>query len=76
MLVSIVWQEGLEFELKFVKNLWRKNEQIYELSKTNIDFINMKCYDLRHRIRHARKRDTMDENELESKRQSIFTTAY
>ena len=71
MLVSIVGQEGLEFELKFVKNLWRKNEQIYELSKTNIDFINMKCHDLRHRIRHARKRDTMDENELEEIEKAI-----
>ena len=65
MFVSIVGQKELESELKIVENLWRKNDEIYELSKVNVDFINMKCHDLRHRIRNARKKDFMDENELE-----------
>lgn len=65
MFVSIVGQKELESELKIVENLWRKNEEIYELSKANVDFINMKCHDLRHRIRNVRKRELLDENEME-----------
>ena len=64
MLVSVVGQEKLESELKIMENLWRKNEQIYELSKVNVDFINMKCHDLRHRIRNAREKDFTDKDEL------------
>ena len=64
MLVSVTGQEELESELKIVENLLHKNEQIYELSKVNVDFINMKCHDLRHRIRNMRRREFMDEKEL------------
>lgn len=71
MQVSVVGQEELESELKFTEDLLRKNEQIYELSKVNVDFINMKCHDLRHRIRNARQKEFMDENELEEIEQAI-----
>lgn len=64
MFVSIVGQEQMKYELGVIENLWHKNEQIYELSKVNVDFINMKCHDLRHRIRNARKKEFIDENEL------------
>lgn len=64
MQVAVLGKEEVESELKFVEDLWNKNKQIYELSKENIDFINMKCHDLRHRIRNARKRPLIDENEL------------
>jgi len=36
-----------------------------------VDFINMKCHDLRHRIRSARKKEFMDENELKEIEQAI-----
>ena len=65
MLVSIVGRKEAESELKIVESLWHKNEEIYELSKVNVDFINMKCHDLRHRIRSIRQREFADEGELE-----------
>lgn len=71
MLVSVVGQEELAYELEIVENLWRKNEQMYELSKVNVDFINRKCHDLRHRIRNARQKEFMDENELREIEQAI-----
>lgn len=71
MFVFIVGQEELSSELEVMKNLWHKNEQIYELSKVNVDFINMKCHDLRHRLRNARKKDFMDENEFKEIEQAI-----
>lgn len=64
MLMSVVGQEELQSELKLMEGMLRKNEQIYELSKVNVDFINMKCHDLRHRIRNARTRLNVDEGEL------------
>lgn len=71
MQTSLVVREELETELKFVEDMWHRNERIYELSKVNVDFINMKCHDLRHRIRNARKRINVDENELEEIEQAI-----
>ena len=62
--VAVIGREEAETELSFVEDLWNKNKQLYELSKENVDFINMKCHDLRHRIRNARKRPLIDENEL------------
>ena len=61
--VAVIGREEAETELSFVEDLWNKNKQLYELSKENVDFINMKCHDLRHRIRNARKRPLIDENE-------------
>lgn len=71
MQTSVVVREELETELKFVEDMWHRNERIYELSKVNVDFINMKCHDLRHRIRNARKKINVDENELEEIEQAI-----
>ena len=71
MLISVVGQEELASELEIVENLWHKNEQIYELSKENVDFINRKCHDLRHRLRSVRGREFVDEGELEEIEQAI-----
>ena len=71
MQIAVLGREEVEGELKFVEDLWNKNKQIYELSKENVDFINMKCHDLRHRIRNARKRPFIDENELKEIEQAV-----
>lgn len=71
MQIAVLGREEVESELKFVEDLLNKNKQIYELSKENVDFINMKCHDLRHRIRNARKRPLIDENELKEIEQAV-----
>ena len=71
LMLFIVGREELENEYKFIDNLWRKHKQIYELSKDNVDFINMKCHDIRHRLRNIRKKEVIDENELEEIEQAI-----
>ncbi len=71
MQIAVLGREEVKAELKFVEDLLNKNKQIYELSKENIDFINMKCHDLRHRIRNARKRPFIDENELKEIEQAV-----
>lgn len=57
-------EEHYETELKVVESLWQKDKERYELSKENIEIINTKCHDLRHRIRAARSRPIIDEHEL------------
>ncbi|MCI8369627.1 MAG: GHKL domain-containing protein [Clostridia bacterium] len=57
-------EEHYETELKIVESLWQKDKERYELSKENIEIINTKCHDLRHRIRAARSRPIIDEQEL------------
>lgn len=71
MLISIVGREEIANEYKFIENLWRNHKQIYELSKENVDFINMKCHDIRHRIRNARQKEVIDEKELAEIEQAI-----
>lgn len=57
-------EERYETELKIVESLWQKDKERYELSKESIEIINTKCHDLRHRIRAARSRPRIDEQEL------------
>ncbi len=71
MQIFVIGHEELEFELRVIEELWRKNKQNYELSKENIDFINMKCHDLRHRIRNAGAKNNIDENELKEIEQAL-----
>lgn len=56
--------EHYESELKIVESLWRKDKQTYEMTKESMEIINTKCHDLRKRIRIARKRSRIDEQEL------------
>lgn len=56
--------EHYESELKIVESLWRKDKQTYEMTKESMEIINTKCHDLRKRMRIARKRSRIDEQEL------------
>ncbi len=63
--------ERYENELKIVESLWRKDKHNYEMTKASIELINTKCHDLRHRMRIARNRPQIDENELEEIEKAI-----
>lgn len=43
-----------EVELETVESLWRQDKRSYELSRENIEQINIKCHDLKHQIRKLR----------------------
>lgn len=40
----------VEKDLQTVQQLWKRDKAIYEISKENIDLINMKCHDLKGQI--------------------------
>ena len=50
----------LSDEIETINKLWQKDKQLYEIKKENIDIINVKCHDLRHRLRQVRKSNTYD----------------
>ena len=48
---GIIGKSELESELSLAQELLREKERQYNLSKDNIELINLKCHDLRHQIR-------------------------
>lgn len=46
--------EGLKQDLEVVKRLWEQDRKQYEISRENIDIINIKCHDLRFRLQSLR----------------------
>lgn len=46
--------ESLKRDLAVVKRLWEQDRKQYEISRENIDIINIKCHDLRFRLQSLR----------------------
>ena len=51
---SMLGKRIAETELAAVQQLWDQDKKLYELSKTNIEVINVKCHDLRKQLRALR----------------------
>lgn len=51
-------------ELDSIKRLWAERDKQYELSKQNIEIINIKCHDLKHQIHRIGKSERIDSEEL------------
>jgi len=55
MLFDLVSQGSLRKEMAFIKQMNYEEKKQYELSKENINIINIKCHDLRHQIRDLKE---------------------
>lgn len=64
-------QKKLKEELHTMESLFLKDSENYKIRKENIELINIRCHDLRHRIRAVRKSGTFDEKELRDIEQSV-----
>lgn len=51
---SMLGKHLAEKELETVQGLWEQDKKAYELSKENIELINVKCHDLRKQLRALR----------------------
>ena len=68
-LFTMIDSNRVKKENQTLQALWKRAEEQYNLSKENIDLINLKCHDLKHQIReYASKRNIDQEaiNDLES----------
>lgn len=54
VLYAVLEKRQAEEELATVENLWQQDRRSYELSRENIELINVKCHDLKHQIRKLR----------------------
>lgn len=52
---GLLVQQDLTNELQVIKQMWRKDQEQYQMSKETIDLINRKCHDMRFQIRSIGK---------------------
>lgn len=72
MLYSMLSKRLAEAELETVESLWRQDRKNYELSRENIESINIKCHDLKHQIRKLKGgEETVDEEFLSELENSV-----
>lgn len=56
---------ALKADLQIVRQLWEQDKRQYEISKETIELINIKCHDLKHKLREMRLADgAIDKDEL------------
>lgn len=66
---ALALRRKLEEDYRTLDRLWTQKKEQYELTKENIELVNLKCHDLRHQIRTIAGRGSVDEhtlNELEN----------
>jgi hypothetical protein len=61
---SQLQKKEVEGELDSIKCLWAERKNQYEMSKSNIDLINLKVHDLKHQIHALGEKTTIDNKEL------------
>lgn len=61
---KLLLQKNLKEELDKAYHLLRQEKKQYEMSKANVDLINMKCHDLKHQIRAIGKSGSISERAI------------
>lgn len=64
MQFSMLTNNELEHEVQMVQQLWHKEKEHYEIKKDKVELINIKCHDLRHRLRKVRESQNLDAEQL------------
>lgn len=60
-----------ERELDFIKKIWNQEKEQYQILHENIDLINIKCHDMRHKIRKLANGKNFSNEELNAIEESI-----
>lgn len=58
-------------ELNSIKSIWAERNKQYEMSKKNIEIINIKCHDLKHQIHKIGKKESIDQNEMKQIEEAV-----
>lgn len=64
LMFEVAMRRKLQDELSAVKLLRQREKEQYEISKTNIELINMKCHDLKHQIRNIGTSGSLNEQSV------------
>ena len=68
---SALERKKAENELESYKNIWNQRTKQYEMSKENINLINLKCHNLKYQIHNLGLRQNIDSRELNSIEKAI-----
>lgn len=74
VLYSVLGKRLAEAELETVESLWRQDRKNFEMSRENVEIINVKCHDLKHQIRKLRSAPggVIDESYLSELEKSVM----
>ena len=64
LMFEVATRRKLQDELGAVKLLRQREKEQYNISKTNIELINMKCHDLKHQIRNIGASGSLNEQSV------------
>ncbi len=48
---------SLKHDIEVIEQMWKNDKRQYEIAKENMDVINVKCHDLKHRLKELRLSD-------------------
>lgn len=65
MQYSMISMKKLKKELSVVNRMWQQEREQYEITKENIDLINLKCHDLKHQIRQIGRHQSIRSEAVE-----------
>ena len=68
---EVAIRRKIELTLEFMQKIWEKTKSQYEMSKENIEIINMKCHDIKHQIRTLTAEGTVDPDFLKDLEERI-----
>ena len=63
-LFTMIDSTRVKKENQTLQALWKRAEEQYNLSKENIDLINLKCHDLKHQIREYASKRNIDQEAI------------
>lgn len=68
---NLLVQKNLQNELEIVYQMWHQEKEQFQISKTTIDLINMKCHDMKHQIHNLSEEHTIDPEALQELENTI-----
>ncbi len=60
-----------ERELDVVRHMWQQDKEQYGIARSNIDLINIKCHDMRHKVRELTAGKSLSDEEIAEIERSI-----
>lgn len=67
---QLITKEALH-ELDIVRRMWQKDKEQYRVSRDNVDLINVKCHDMRHKVRSFMRDKQLSDEEISEIESSI-----
>ncbi len=68
---AVALRRKLERDYDALSRLWEQKKEQYEITKENIELVNMKCHDLRHQLRTIAGRESVSADAIDEMEQVI-----